>query len=100
MIDLHGAKPVTHWLEDGVIYCVMEAPDIESMCRHHTQRGLRCDDVHLISGLRAQRPMLDADQTAIRTAIAEMWRQGNIERDAPGGQLLVPGVRRPSRLDC
>jgi hypothetical protein len=85
VIDSHGAKPVTHWLEDGVIYCVIEAADIESMCRHHTRRGLRCDDVHLISGLRVQQPLSDADRTAIRTAIDETWPRGNIERHVPGG---------------
>jgi hypothetical protein len=84
-IDSHGAKPVTHWLEDGVIYCVMEAADIESICRHHTTRGLRCDDVHLISDLRVHQPMSDADRAAIRMAIAETWRTENIEQEGQAG---------------
>src|ERR1051325_9901115 len=33
--DVHGAKPLSHWIEDGTIYCVLDAPDEEAVCQHH-----------------------------------------------------------------
>jgi (2Fe-2S) ferredoxin len=69
----HGVKPVAHWLEDGVIYCIVEAADVEAVCQHHAQRGLRCDDLHLISGVSVQQPISAADRAALSAAIDAIW---------------------------
>ncbi len=73
VIDAHGVKLIAHWLEDEVIYCVVEAADEEAVCRHHAQRGLPCDDLHVIDGVRVQQPMSDADRLALGGAIAKIW---------------------------
>jgi hypothetical protein len=38
--DEHGVQPLAHWVTDGVIYCVVQAPNEEAFCRHHADRGL------------------------------------------------------------
>jgi hypothetical protein len=64
LVDEHGARPLRHWVTNGVIYCVLRAPSREAFCRHHAERGLPCDDVHQIAG---------ADMDLVRAAIAELW---------------------------
>ena len=62
LVDEHGARPLGHWITNGVIYCVVRAPSQEVFCRHHAERGLPCDDVHRI-----------ADLDRVTHAIAELW---------------------------
>ena len=72
-IDEHGVQPLAHWVTDGVIYCVVQAPDQEAFCRHHADYGLPCDELHPITGLRGGHP-LSADETQlVRTALADLW---------------------------
>ena len=61
-VDEHGARPLGHWITNGVLYCVVRAPSREAFCRHHAERGLPCDDVHRI-----------ADLDRVTDAIAELW---------------------------
>jgi hypothetical protein len=62
LIDAHGVQALGRWLTNGVIYCVLRVPSPEAFCRHHAERGLRCDDVHQL-----------ADLGAVTHAIAELW---------------------------
>jgi hypothetical protein len=62
LVDAHGVRSLGHWLTNGVICCVLRAPSREASCRHHAERGLRCDDVHQI-----------ADMAGATHAIAELW---------------------------
>ena len=72
-VDQHGAQPLAHWVTDGVIYCVVQAPDERAFCQHHTERGLPCDNVHLVAGLRGSHP-LSADETQlVRAVLADLW---------------------------
>ncbi len=34
LVDPGGAKPLAHWIEDGLIYCVLDAPDQTAVCVH------------------------------------------------------------------
>jgi hypothetical protein len=72
-VDPHGVRPVGHWLEDGSIYCVLEAPDGEAVVRHHADHSLECADLHEIPGLHGSRPVPIEDDQAVRAAIAHYW---------------------------
>ena len=36
---------------DGQVYCLLEAPDAESVRQHHAALGVPCGDVHEVSSL-------------------------------------------------
>jgi Nickel responsive protein SCO4226-like len=36
---------------DGKVYCLLEAPDADSVRRHHEALGVPCGDVHEVGGL-------------------------------------------------
>jgi hypothetical protein len=71
--DANGVRPTSHWLEDGWLYCVLEAPDIAAVCEHHQSHGLRCDTVHEMKGLDGRRPTSREDQERVRVAIHNHW---------------------------
>ena len=71
LVDEHGVQPLGYWLTDGAIYCVLRAPSLEALCRHHAERGLPCDDVHPIAG---------ADMDIVRAAIADHWPTDSVAR--------------------
>jgi hypothetical protein len=71
--DVSGTLPLGHWLEDGTIYCLLEAPDEEAVCRHHRGRGITCNDMHPLPGLSATRPLTGRDRLAIMAAIQHLW---------------------------
>ena len=72
-VDPHGVQPLGHWVTDRLIYCVLRAPSDEAVCRYHTERGLPCDELHPITGLRGSHP-LSADETQlVRAALADLW---------------------------
>jgi hypothetical protein len=73
LIDAHGVQPLGHWLTDEVSYCVVQAPSPEAFCQHHAERGLPCDEVHLIAGLRGSRPLTGAEAELVRATITERW---------------------------
>jgi hypothetical protein len=64
LVDKHGVQPRGCWFTDGAIYCVLQAPSLQAVCRHHTDHNLPCDDVHSIAG---------ADMAIVRAVIAELW---------------------------
>ena len=68
-IDEHGVQPLAHWVTDGVIYCVVQAPDKEASCQHHAERGLACDELRPITGLRGSRPLSGEETKRVRTII-------------------------------
>ena len=35
----------------GQVYCLLEAPDVESVRQHHQIGGIACNDVHQVSGV-------------------------------------------------
>ena len=79
-LDQRGARAggqwVGQWAEDGVIYCILEAPDADAACQHHVNRGLPCDDLHAIEDLEGRAPTTDAGRATVRTAIARLWHSG------------------------
>jgi Protein of unknown function (DUF4242) len=72
-VDTRGVQVVGHWLEDGSIYCVIEAPDSEAACQHHAERGLSCSELHHIAGLRGGQPTPAEDTAMVRAAISTFW---------------------------
>jgi Protein of unknown function (DUF4242) len=72
----YGIRAVAQWIEDETIFCVLEAPDEEAVCRHHAERGLPCDDVHMIGEFQQLSPLSEEDQTMIRAAMARLWHIG------------------------
>ena len=51
LVDPSGTLPLAHWIEDGALYCLLQAPDAQAVCAYHAARGLGCDDLHPIAGL-------------------------------------------------
>jgi hypothetical protein len=73
VIDSSGTKPLGHWIEDGVIYCVLEAPNKNAVCQHHASRGLSCDELHPIWGIHEGQRVSDQDAVVIRLKINDLW---------------------------
>jgi Protein of unknown function (DUF4242) len=71
--DARGVRPTSHWLEDGWLYCVLEAPDVAGVREHHNARGLDSDTVHEMEGLEGRRPTSAEDQEQVRAAIETYW---------------------------
>jgi hypothetical protein len=71
--DASGAVPLGHWLQDGTMYCLLDAPEKLAVCRHHEARGLGCQDVHQVVGLHLERPLSDVDKESVRSEIARIW---------------------------
>jgi hypothetical protein len=71
--DARGVRPTAHWLEDGVIYCILDAPDADAACQHHAERGISCDDLHAIEDLKGRAPTSDKDRARVRNAIRRLW---------------------------
>ncbi len=36
---------------DGQVYCLLDAPDADSVRKHHEALGVSCGDVHQVEGL-------------------------------------------------
>jgi hypothetical protein len=68
----HGVQPLGYWVTDRVIYCVMRAPSQAAFCRHHTERGLPCDELRPVTGPRGSRP-LGAKEAQIVRAVLNRW---------------------------
>jgi hypothetical protein len=73
LVDEHGVQPRAHWLSDGVIYCVARAPSQEAFCQHHADRGLPCDGLHPVMGLRESHPLSLRETRIVRATIAKLW---------------------------
>ena len=73
IVDQHGAQPLAHWVTDRVIYCVMQAPNEEAFCRHHAERGLACDGLHPIPGLRGSHPLSAEEAQLVRAVLTDLW---------------------------
>jgi hypothetical protein len=71
--DASGTLPLGHWVEDGSIYCLLEAPDEDAVCRHHRARGVRCDELHALVGVNGSRPLSGSDRAVIKAAIERFW---------------------------
>jgi hypothetical protein len=67
--ESRGVRLVGLWLDDGGLYCVLQAPDAESVRRAHAERGLPCDDLHELDGLSGKRPNSAEDERVVRAAI-------------------------------
>ena len=71
-VDPHGVQPLGHWVTDRVIYCVLRAPGEEAARRYHAERGLPCDELRPVTGLRGSRP-LGAKEAQIVRAVLNRW---------------------------
>ncbi len=40
-----------YYNDDGMVYCLTEAPDKESVIKHHEGAGIPCDAVHQVNSL-------------------------------------------------
>jgi hypothetical protein len=72
-VDADGVRPLSYWLEDGWLYCVVEAPSIDAVCKHHAARALACYSIRRIDGLRGTRPSSAEDERLVRAAIEGIW---------------------------
>ena len=72
-LDVHGVRPIGHWLEDGWLYCVLDAPTVAAVCEHHDAHGLGCNTVRELDGLQGSRPILTEDHERVRAAIENYW---------------------------
>ena len=79
VVDESGAVPLGHWIEDSYMYCVLAGPDQDAVCQHHLRRGLPCDEIHPITGLRGVRPLTGTEEQRVRARINELW---HVERAA------------------
>jgi hypothetical protein len=52
VIDEHGVRQVELFHNaDGKVYCLLEAPDVDAVRKHHDTVGVACGDVHQVSGV-------------------------------------------------
>ena len=56
VVDQHGAQPLAHWVIDGVIDCIVQAPSEEAVCQHHAARGWRATSFTRSRGCAAATP--------------------------------------------
>jgi hypothetical protein len=75
-VDRYGAQPMAHWVTDGVIYCIIRAPDEQALRKHHADHGLACNDVHRIASLRGDQPLGQEEMDAIRGTLGTLWPAG------------------------
>ncbi len=73
LLDPSGTRPLSHWIQDGVIHCVLMAPSQDAVCQHHAKRGLPCDDLHVLEGGSGNWPPSPAEQEVVRAAIGRLW---------------------------
>ena len=71
-VDPHGVQSLGHWVTDRVIYCVLRAPGEEAARRYHAERGLPCDELRPVPGLRGS-PPLGAKEAQIVRAVLNRW---------------------------
>jgi hypothetical protein len=71
--DGSGTKPIGQWLADGAIHCLLEAPDVEALHRHHNARDLGCGEVYPVVGLSGELPLTTSDLAIVRSEIARIW---------------------------
>lgn len=51
-VDEFGVRQVELYHNpDGQVYCLLEAPDAESVRKHHAALNVPCGDVHPVSGV-------------------------------------------------
>ena len=55
------------------MYCLLAAPNIQAVCRHHHDRGLGCAEVHSVAGVSECRPLKGVDAAIVRAEIARIW---------------------------
>jgi hypothetical protein len=71
-----GTRPIARWVgqwaEDGVIYCILEAPDAVAACQHHVDRGLPCEEIHVIDKLDERAPTSEEHKATVRAAIDDL----------------------------
>ena len=93
IVDRHGVLPLAHWVTDGVIYCVVQASNSDAFCRHHADRGLTCDNVHPIEGLRGSHPLRAEETEVVRAVLANLWPAGCWRPSANAGQGSAPDLQ-------
>lgn len=40
-----------YYNDDGMVYCLLDGPDAESVVKHHEELGISCDAVHQVNSL-------------------------------------------------
>ena len=40
-----------YYNDDGMVYCLLDAPDAESVIKHHEGAGISCEAVHQVNSL-------------------------------------------------
>jgi hypothetical protein len=71
-VDQHGVQPLGHWVTDRVIYCVLRASSEEAVRRYHAERGLSCDELRPVTGLRDSPPLGPKEAQIVR-AVLNRW---------------------------
>ena len=99
-VDPHGVQPLGHWVTDRVMYCVLRAPSEEAVRRYYAERGLPCDELRPVTGLRgcltassaaARRPgRRRAPQTSCRPGVSARCLATPLENQPPCVPQLIP----------
>jgi Protein of unknown function (DUF4242) len=71
--DTSGTLPLGHWIEEGAMYCLLDAPNQQAVCEHHVARGVRCENLHEIAGLTGGHPLTGIDKAIVLAEIARLW---------------------------
>jgi hypothetical protein len=103
-VESRGVRLLGLWLDDGGLYCVVQAADAESVRRAHAERGLPCDDLHELDGLPSTRPVSAENERMVRAAIQAIWDLRSHEHTRVGAALESAVLRRrtkarPSRVN-
>jgi hypothetical protein len=71
--DASGTVPLRYWVDDGTIYCIVDAPNDDAVCAHHRERNLACDDLHVLTGLSVNDILSGTDHPVVADAIDRFW---------------------------
>jgi hypothetical protein len=74
-VDPRGVRIVGHWLDDALVYCVLDAPDSDAVCQHHAARGVVCEDLHEIAASHDAWHVASHVEALVRQSIASFWSQ-------------------------
>ena len=71
--DVSGTLPLAHWIDEGAMYCLLDAPHEQAVCEHHRARGVSCENLHEITGISGVRPLTGIDKALVLAEIARLW---------------------------
>ena len=72
--DRHHVRQVDYYCaDDGVIYCVLEAPSADDVRARHAERGMSCGEVYTMTQVNWHLPLSTETRQELDHAIQRDW---------------------------